>query len=177
MSRLVLAHTGELDEAELAAARALMVLAFDDFAEEDWEHALGGMHALVVDEAGERVLAHASLVMRRLLYAGRALRTGYVEAVATHPEHRRRGHASTVMAALEGLASAYDLLALGATDEAVPFYDGRGWQRWRGRSGVLAPDGLRATPDDDGAIYVLSGASDLDLDAPLTCDWRPGDVW
>ncbi len=178
VNRLVLAHTGELDADELAAARALMTAAFEDFADEDWEHALGGMHALVVDAAGQQVLAHASLVMRRLLHGGRALRTGYVEAVATHPEHRRRGHGGAVMAALEGLAGAYDLLALGATDEAVAFYAGRGWQRWRGPTSVLTPDGVRATPEDDGAVHVrLPAGATLDLAAPLTCDWRAGDVW
>ncbi|CCK27259.1 hypothetical protein BN159_2880 [Streptomyces davaonensis JCM 4913] len=42
------AHTADLTPAELAAVRALSDDAFDgDFADEDWEHCLGGMHALV----------------------------------------------------------------------------------------------------------------------------------
>lgn len=172
-SRLVMAHTAELTAEELGAVRALMDAALDDFTDDDWAHGLGGMHALVV--AGDEVLAHGSLVMRRVLVAGRSLRCGYVEAVATAPARRRQGHASTVMTALEGLAPAYDLLALSTSPAGEAFYDSRGWQRWRGPSSVLTPHGTEATPDEDGTILVL--AHDLDLDAPITCDWRDGDVW
>lgn len=174
MSRLVLAPTAHVGDDLLAGARALMDLAFDDLEDDDWEHALGGVHALVVD--GDRVLAHGSVVLRRLLHTGRALRCGYVEAVATHPDHRRRGLATQVMDALESLAPGYDVLALGTSDEGLAFYSGRGWVAWRGPTSVLAPGGSRRTPDEDGAVLVL-GTAGLDLDAGLTCDWRDGDVW
>ena len=45
-----LRHTAQLSPAELAAARALCDSAFADFADADWAHALGGMHALVTDD-------------------------------------------------------------------------------------------------------------------------------
>jgi aminoglycoside 2'-N-acetyltransferase I len=115
--------------------------------------------------------------MRRLLHGGRALRAGYVEAVATAATHRRRGVGSTVMSALEELASAYDLLALGATDDGVLLYESRGWQRWRGRLLALTPDGVVRTDEDEGWLFVLPGDADVDLDGDLTCDWRPGDLW
>ena len=174
MSRLVLAPTAHVGYDLLAGARALMDLAFDDLEDDDWEHALGGVHALVVDD--DRVLAHGSVVLRRLLHAGRALRCGYVEAVATHPDHRRRGLAARVMDALEALGPGYDLMALGASDEGLALYAARGWVPWRGPTSVLSPDGIRRTPDEDGAVLVL-GADGLDLDGGLTCDWREGDVW
>ena len=47
--------------------------------DQDWEHALGGVHAVAWLD-GE-VVGHASVVQRRLLHDGRALRTGYVEGV------------------------------------------------------------------------------------------------
>nr|WP_241238350.1 GNAT family N-acetyltransferase [Nocardioides pantholopis] len=179
VSRLVMAHSGELAGDELAAVRGLLGRAFPaaegGFDDTDWDHALGGMHALVVD--GDDVLAHGSLVLRRLLHGDRALRCGYVEAVAVHPEHRRRGHGSTVLTALEGLSSAYELLALGSSDAGLPLYAARGWLPWRGPTSVLTPDGIRPTPDDDGAVLVRPGTVPLDLDAPLTCDWRDGDPW
>jgi aminoglycoside 2'-N-acetyltransferase I len=82
------------------------------------------------------------------------------------------------MEALERVVrGAYDLGALGATDDAVPLYTGRGWVAWRGRLSALAPDGVVATPDEEGAVYVLPGTAPLDLDGELTCDWRDGDVW
>ena len=176
MTRLITAHTGELTGEELAAIRALLDEAFDgDFGDDDWEHGLGGTHVLVL-EGDDTVIAHGSLVMRRLLHDGRSLRAGYVEGVAVRPDRRRAGHASTVMAALEALGPAYDLLALSSSEEGVAFYESRGWQRWRGPTSVLAPDGVEPTPDDDGSVYVL-GAAGLDLDGSITCDWRPGDVW
>jgi aminoglycoside 2'-N-acetyltransferase I len=82
------------------------------------------------------------------------------------------------MEALERvIRRAYDLGALGATDEAAAFYAHRGWQLWRGSSSALTPDGVRPTEDEDGALYVLPVAAALDLDGELTCDWRDGDVW
>ncbi|MDN4172779.1 GNAT family N-acetyltransferase [Nocardioides sp. SOB77] len=176
-------HTAHLGGPDLADARALMDLAFDDFSDADWSHALGGMHALV--RVGGALVAHGSLVQRRLLVGAgeeqRSWRCGYVEAVATHPDHRRRGHATAVMAALEALAPAYDVLALSASDAGAALYRGRGWVPWRGPTSVLGPSGPERTPEDDGSTYVLPGARpldlDLDLDAPLACDWRDGDVW
>jgi len=35
-----LAHTGDLDQATLAAARDLLFAVFDDMTEDDWEHSL-----------------------------------------------------------------------------------------------------------------------------------------
>lgn len=168
-------HTAELTSAELAEARALLDRSFHDFSDHDWEHSLGGPHALVVEEG--RLLACGTLVTRELWHCGAPLRCGYVEAVAVHPDHRRRGLGSVVMAALEELAPAYDVLALSASRQGVPLYVARGWQLWRGPSHVLTADGPTPTPDDDGAIYVLPGSVPLDLDAPLVCDWREGDVW
>jgi aminoglycoside 2'-N-acetyltransferase I len=170
------AHTADLDTATLAAARALLYDAFDDMTEEDWEHSLGGVHALAFD--GDSLVGHASVVQRRLLHGGRALRAGYVEGVAVRADQRRRGHGAAMMDALERvIRGAYDLGALGTTDEAVALYAGRGWQQWQGPSSALTPDGIRRTEDDDGGIYVLPGTVALDLGGELTCDWRDGDVW
>ena len=41
----------------------------------------------------------------------------------------------------------------------------------------LAPGGPIRTPDDDGSVFVLPIGISLDATAPLTCDWRDGDVW
>jgi aminoglycoside 2'-N-acetyltransferase I len=169
------AHTYELDAATLAAARALLDEVFaGDLEDSDWEHALGGVHALAYE--GDALVGHASVVMRRLLHGGRALRCGYVEGVGVRASARRRGHATAMMLALQRVIErAYDLGALGATDEAVPLYERLGWRRWRGPLSALTPDGVIRTPDDEGAVFVLGEG--LDLDGALTCDWRDGDVW
>ena len=176
MADVITLHTSELGQETRAAARQLLYDVFDDMTEEDWEHSLGGVHALAYE--GERLVGHASVIQRRLLHGGRALRAGYVEGVAVHSEHRRRGHAAAMMAALERVArQAYDVAALGATDEAAVLYSGRGWQLWRGPSSALTPTGIERTEDDDGCIYVFPLGAALDLDGGLTCDWRDGDVW
>ena len=168
-------HTAELTSAELDEARELMAVAFPDFGDEDWAHALGGVHAIVREQG--RLVAHGALVMRRLLVSGHPLRCGYVEAVAVHPDRRRVGLGSAVMASLEELAPAYDLLALSASDEGVPLYESRGWQRWRGATYAIAPEGLVRTAEDDDSVYVLLGDVRLDLDEQIACDWREGDLW
>jgi aminoglycoside 2'-N-acetyltransferase I len=170
------AHTADLDAATLTAARALLYEVFDDMTEHDWEHSMGGVHAVAWD--GDELVGHAAVVQRRLLHGGRALRTGYVEGVAVRAGQRRRGHASAMMDALERVVrGAYDLGALGATDEAARFYAGRGWQQWQGPTSALTPAGIVRTAEEDGGVYVLPGAAVLDLTAELTCDWREGDVW
>ena len=176
MTAVHIAHTSQLTPADLAAARALVNDAFDDMAEEDWEHALGGMHALVRD--GDAIIGHGSVILRRLVHGGRAWRTGYVEAIAVRADRRRQGIGGLVMGALEGIIDrAYDLGALGATEQGAAFYRSRGWQLWLGTSWVITPTGLKATPEEDGSIYVLPGHVPLDLSGQLTCDWRDGDAW
>lgn len=171
------AHTAELDEPTLRAARALLELAFGpEMTDDTWDHAIGGTHALAYE--GGELVGHASLIQRRLLHGGRALRCGYVECVAVHPDHRRRGHGAALMAALEPvLRGAYELGALAATDEGAALYRALGWQRWQGPTSALTPDGIRRTKDNDGGVYVLPVTAALDLSAALICDWRDGEVW
>ena len=177
VAELRTAHTADLDPADLKAARALLDEVFDgEMTEADWEHALGGMHALAWD--GPMLIGHGSVIQRRLLHRGRALRAGYVEAVAVRADRRGQGHGAAVMGALERvLRGAYDLGALGSTDEGAGFYAARGWKLWRGPSSALTPAGVRRTAEDDGCLYVFELAVPLDLDGELTCDWRDGDVW
>jgi len=177
VAELRTAHTADLDPAAREAARALLDEAFHgDVTEADWEHALGGVHALVWD--GPTLIGHGSVIQRRLLHQGRALRAGYVEAVAVHPDRQGEGHGAALMGALERvLRGAYDLGALGSSEEGAGFYAARGWQLWQGPSSALTPTGIRPTPDEDGCLYVFELAVPLDISAELTCDWRDGDVW
>jgi aminoglycoside 2'-N-acetyltransferase I len=162
------ARTAEIEPELLAQIRALLEEVFaGDFTEHDWQHALGGLHALAYE--GDELVGHGSVVERRLECDGRALRTGYVEGIGVKRRHQRRGHGAAIMAALEEeIRARYELGALGATDEAVPLYTGRGWVRW---SGPTEPDG-------EGAVYVLPLAVPVDpATATLRADWREGDIW
>ncbi|MFJ9941762.1 GNAT family N-acetyltransferase [Streptomyces erythrochromogenes] len=172
------AHTSELTAGELRAIRSLLDDAFDgDFADEDFEHALGGMHVLI--DVDGRLAAHGSVVQRRVLHRGRALRTGYVEAVAVRADLRRRGLGGQVTARLEQVvAGAYVLGALSASQEGAGLYLARGWSVWPGEVGALSPDGPVRLPEEEGSTYVWvpPGGVRPDPAARLDFDWRDGDV-
>ena len=171
--------TDELGPDEVAAIREVVFAAFDDpepFTEEDWEHALGGVH-FILDEDG-MVVAHASVVERELHAGDHRLRTGYVEAVATRKDFQRRGHGSMVMRAVGEYID--QEFPLGALDTGVTaFYERLGWEEWKGPTFVRTESGLVRTAEDDGNVMMrLTPTSpELDLTVPISCDWRPGDVW
>jgi aminoglycoside 2'-N-acetyltransferase I len=146
------------------------------FSEDDWQHALGGVH-FVLDVEGE-ILAHAAVVERELHVGERPLRTGYVEAVATSPARQRKGYGSAVMRpASEYIRDRFEFGALGTSSHG--FYERLGWETWRGPTYARTPTGLQRTADEDGYIMVLRTPQSppLVLTDPISCDWRPGDVW
>lgn len=170
-----LAHTAQLDRATLRAIRALLDGVFGGGMSDDaWDHALGGMHALVWEP--EQLVAHASVVQRRLMHQGRALRAGYIEAVAVRADRRGRGYGDLVMDEVERVIRvAYEIGALGATAAGAGFYRHRGWRRWEGRRWALAPSGPMRTQEGD--VYVFEVGIALNVSGDLTCDWRDGDIW
>jgi aminoglycoside 2'-N-acetyltransferase I len=190
-----LLHTALVDGPTRREIRGFLDEAFGgEFGDDDWENALGGLHVVLRD--GGELVGHASVVQRRLVHDGRALRTGYVEAVAVRPDRRRgvegqrllggregaelvrRGVGSALMLSVErAVTAAYELGALSATEEALPFYAARGWQRWSGPTGTFGPAGVRLTPEEDGGVHLLPVGVRLDPGLPLLCDWRNGDCW
>ena len=160
----------------MAAIRSLMDAAFDRVSDDTFDNTLGGVHALVLED-GELV-GHGSVVQRRMLHAGRTLRTGYVEGVAVRADRRRQGHGAQLMEALERVVrSAYQLGALGASPAGSRLYASRGWQQWRGPSSAMTPDGIRPTPGAEEFIYVLPVSVPVDVSGELTCDFRPASLW
>jgi aminoglycoside 2'-N-acetyltransferase I len=172
-----LIHTADLDGETLHSAHQLLIDAFEgDFSEDDWEHTLGGMHALICDHGA--LIAHAAVVLRRLMYRGAPLRTGYIEGVAVREDWREQGLGTALMDGAEQvIRGAYQLGALSPSEPARQLYLNRGWIQWKGPTSVLAPAGSTRTPDDDGAVFVLPVDVKLDPTADLACDWRSGDVW
>ena len=76
----------------------------------------------------------------------------------------------------EGEDAMRELGALGTGRHS--FYERLGWRTWLGRTSVRTAEGLQPTPDEDGYILVLATPTspELNLHAPITCHWRPGDV-
>ena len=132
------------------------------------EHLLGRVGGVLV--------SHLMWVTRWLQPGGsRPLRTAYVELVATAPTEQRRGYATRLLRALPPLIEDYDLAALSpATDRP---YVWLGWRYWRGplatrKGGHLLPD-----PDERVMIRPLPQTPALDVDLPLSVEWRSGEVW
>jgi aminoglycoside 2'-N-acetyltransferase I len=174
----------DLSPAEITEIRALLWSAFGaghedgPMAEDDWEHAVGGTWFLAV--AGGAIVACAAVVEREIRVAGRPLRTGYVEAVATAPVLQGRGLGTLVMAAAGAHIRTnfeFGTLATGA----LHFYERLGWRAWAGPSAVRMPDGSeKPSPDEDGYLLVLetpATPAGLPPDAQITCGWRPGASW
>ena len=176
MIELRTAHTADLDADARSAIRRLLDEAFDNMTDDIFENVLGGLHAMVFDDA--MLVGHGSVVQRRLLHQGRALRAGYIEGVAVRADRRRRGYGDLITAALERVVrSGYQLGAPGASDDGAGLYRARGWILWQGLSGALTPGGIRRTADKDGRVYVLPVSAPVDLSGELVCDWRPGSLW
>ena len=172
-----LVHTADLDSDTRQRVCQMVTEAFaGDFSETDWEHALGGMHAVIWRH--NAIIAHAAVVQRRLVYRGSALRCGYVEGVAVREDCRGQGMVHALLDAVEQvMRGAYQVGALSSSIRARRMYATRGWLPWHGPTSVLTPTGPTRTPEDDGTVFVLPVGISLDTSAELMCDWRAGDVW
>ena len=160
-----LLRTAEVSPGLLAAARDLCDRAFGDrFHDTDWDHALGGWHALALD--GSELVAH------------HGFRAGYVEAVATDPGRQRSGLGTLVMTQFEAVIRAETELGALSTG-AHDFYQGLGWERWRGPTYVRGDgDPVRTPEEDEGVMVLRHGPSQgVDLSAAISCEQREGDDW
>ena len=113
------------------------------FTDDDWDHALGGVH-FVLDVDGVDRRPTPSVVERSLQVADRPLRTGYVEAVATAPAHQGAGYGTLVMTDVDRA----DPRAVRArlSRHRAPRRSTSDWAGGRGGA-VIGPDGRRAQPD------------------------------
>jgi aminoglycoside 2'-N-acetyltransferase I len=172
-------RSADLSPGELELLRGFLDEAFEGpFGDDDWSHTVGGLHVFVRE--GHLVLAHAAVVGRTFWADGRRMDTGYVEGVATRPERRGEGHATSAMQeAGRQIRQRYQLGALSDGTGIPGFYERLGWEHWRGPTFVASPVGPRRTADEDEGVMVLRTPStdDLELASALTCDWRSGDVW
>ena len=177
MPEVRLLTTAEVPPELLAAARGLCDRAFAGrFHDTDWDHALGGWHALALE--GMELVAHGSVVGRVLHVDGRGFQAGYVEAVATEPGRQRSGLGTLVMAQLGAFIRAETELGALSTG-AHGFYQRQGWERWLGPTYVRREGQPVRTPEEDDGVMVLrhGPSRDLDLTSDFACDQREGDDW
>ena len=131
----------------------------------------------VLGYLGNTLVSHA-LWVTRWLQAGPnpVMRTAYIEAVATEKEYRNRGFASVVMKRVAEEIQDFELGAL--SPFSVGYYEQLGWERWQGPLFIRKDDGLIRTPEDEDVMILrLPRTPDLDLTAPLSAEWREGELW
>ena len=131
----------------------------------------------VVAQLGPSLVSHALWVTRRLQVASSTpMRTAYVEAVATHKAHRGCGYASRVMNRLRQEIIDHDLGGLSPSDPG--FYQTLGWELWQGPLFIRKSGKLLPSPQEEQVMIIrLPGTPALDLTAPLSAEWREGELW
>ena len=123
------------------------------------------------------VLVSHALWVTRWLQCGDSplIRTAYVEAVATEEAYRGQGFATAVMQRLTSEIGDFELAALSPAWPGL--YARLGWELWRGPLFTRTADGSLPTPGEEVMILRLPNTPALDLDAPLSVEWREGEVW
>lgn len=130
----------------------------------------------VLARMGDSIFSHACWVTRWLQAGdGPLLRTAYVEAVATEPAAQGRGLATAVLRRLASAVIGYDLAALAPSEPG--FYARLGWELWRGPLSTRTAAAVQPTEDELVMILRLPNGPPLNLDAPLSVEWREGEVW
>ncbi len=104
------------------------------------------------------------------------MRTAYIEATATEKMYRTRGYAATVMNRVAEVIQDFELGVL--SPFSVAYYERLGWELWHGPLFIRTGEGLMRTPrDGDVMILRLPHTPFLDLYAPLSAEWREGELW
>jgi len=155
--------------------QALCCEAYEEDLAETFADVGPGTHFLL--RVNDILVSHAMLVTRTLQPQGeRALRTAYVELVATRPGYQRRGFATDLLEELVPHIESFDIGALSPFD--VAFYERIGWELWYGPLSVRTASGDIPTPDESVMIRrVPRTPATLRRDVPLSVEWRPGEVW
>ena len=98
-----------------------------------------------------------------------------MEAVATDARYRNRGFASLVMKRIAGEIKVFDVGGLSTS--SFGFYSRLDWILWRGPLSVRKNDKLIPTPDDTVMVLSLPKTPRIDIDKPLSIEWREGELW
>jgi aminoglycoside 2'-N-acetyltransferase I len=172
--QICVVESNSLSDAQQKQIIALCNRAYEEELEPLFETFSEPMHVLGYYDGA--LVSHAMWVTRWLQAGdGTPMRTAYVEMVATEPERLRRGYASALMRRLAGEIAEFELggLCTGSPD----FYAKLGWETWRGPLFIRAPGGPLLIPEEIVMILRTPRTPPLNLEAPLSAEWREGELW
>jgi aminoglycoside 2'-N-acetyltransferase I len=168
------AGSESLSPATYAAVIALCNEAYEEELAQLFATFISPVHVLAY--LGDTLVSHAMSVTRWLQPGTLPLlRTAYVEMVATAPAHQGRGFGTAVMQRLAAEIQDFDLGGLSTGSHG--FYARLGWQSWRGPLFIRTDTGILPVPDDSMMFLRLPKTPALDITAPLSAEWRAGEVW
>jgi aminoglycoside 2'-N-acetyltransferase I len=107
----------------------------------EWAHA--DLRVLIESDDGE-LACHIGIYFRTVTWNGQKVHVGGVGGVATHPDHRRRGHASLALNAAVATMRDHDaaqFAVLVCEPHNIAFYQARGWQPFTGTVFAEQPEG------------------------------------
>lgn len=171
---LEVAGAESLSPATHAAVLALCNEAYEEELSALFATFISPVHVLAY--LGDALVSHAMWVTRWLQPGTLPLlRTAYVEMVATAPAHQGAGFGTAVMQRLAAEIQNFDLGGLSTGSHG--FYARLGWQSWRGPLFIRTDTGLLPVPDDSMMFLRLPKTPALDVTAPLSAEWRAGELW
>mgnify|MGYP005730260543 CR=1 FL=1 len=160
------------------ATRQLINILCSRAFEEEWQLEAMGKGWHVLGWLDGQLVTHGMWITRWLQVAdGPLLRTAYVEGVVTEFAFRNGGLATAVMQRIAYEIEEYELGGL--SPFSVAYYQRLGWEQWRGPLFIRTERGLLATPEEDECVMILRlpQTPPLNLDAPLSAEWRAGELW
>ena len=81
---MIIKRVREINADNEKSIRALLDLAYeDDFSPQDWQHTFGGQY--FIGFLDDMIIAHGSVVSRKMVIDEQAVTVGYVEAIAVLP--------------------------------------------------------------------------------------------
>jgi aminoglycoside 2'-N-acetyltransferase I len=173
---MIIKEVIDVDSKTASSIRLLLELAYDgDFSSEDWEHTLGGQYFLGLRD--DIIIAHGSVVSRKMFIDGRALTAGYVEAVAVLPAYWRQGFGTQLMTQITQFCYDNYELSMLSTDEKH-FYKKLGWRQFQGESFVRNGESeFRTIEEDDGLMFLPGKNCGTNEIRRAICEPRSGDDW
>jgi len=130
----------------------------------------------VLGRINGNLVSHALWITRWMQIIGtQILRTAYVEAVATEEAQRGKGYASGVMTCLAEQIQDYGIGGLSPAQTTL--YLRQGWEYWQGLLYARKDGQWLFVPDEVAMVLRTPNTPPLDIHAPLSIEWREGEVW